>query len=751
MAHAAAPTRDGDPLTVPGPDVDETTREDRPRRGRLLAAARPVAALVLLELAVLAAWWVHGHWSLGRVLLTNDGRPLTVEVLGASRDDLVAGPVALLDRTTLELPDGDYRLRVSGAGRLSRTYRLAVNRGELATHAVSLDDNRLLGQGTTIPFGMNAPPRPDEILAAPGVAAIEVTPGKADLIEWSETRLSRRDGVTGKVIWDKLEPSKPGKPPRDVHRWLAWFTRAPGRAGLVTPAPDLDGDGRRDLVWHFGGTAAFLAVSGKDGSVLWTHVSELDGPGSPRPEGPMLPGPVQPAERAAQVIEQPAVHDVDRDGTPDIIATLLFHEFPAEAARRSPAGANQFANQQFNPLFRRVIQAISGRSGQVLWTHVVDHRFITPQSTSWYRYAEVVTGRTMSLVGFLDGTKWRGLDPATGRMVVGPIDLGPEPVHPPGFADLDGDGSPELLAAGPGFATGPAPFGLAAFSLTTGRQLWSAPLSTNFQIPFNMYTSNDWPLTLDLDGSGRRAIVVPDVGALDGTNRYRGIRCLDGTTGRPIWTRPMRPDTIGVDGVLGAIEAPDLDGDGARDLVTASIFVGRHPINANQTGPDGPERVYIDAFSGRDGRPLWWWGVETPTDGVTGVSTPLWWGRGPDGWPLLAVPIDATTSIPGTGRRRTASNPYPPTISMLEASTGREVQSIRGLVESPRRRPRRRWPDRPLGRPRFHAPRLSRRARRGLAGAWNTLASPADQLLAGRRAATHGRLRCRRRCRHAAE
>jgi hypothetical protein len=190
----------------------------------------------------------------------------------------------------------------------------------------------------------------------------------------------------------------------------------------------------------------------------------------------------------------------------------------------------------------------------------------------------------------------------------------------------------------------------------------------------------EWPLVVDLDGDGRAEIVVADSGPLDAKNGYRGVRMLDGPTGRPRWTRPMRPDSIGDDGVIHIIDGPDLDRDGTRDVVTASIFIGRRPTTAFQRGPGEPERIYVDALSGKDGRPLWWWHVATPTDRSPFVWSPRWWGRGPDGWPLLAVPITNGYFDPRyQAAERRPSDTLPSTVHVLEASTGREVHTVVGL------------------------------------------------------------------------
>ncbi len=290
-----------------------------------------------------------------------------------------------------------------------------------------------------------------------------------------------------------------------------------------------------------------------------------------------------------------------------------------------------------------------------------------------------VQGRNTWLMGIPDGKTWRGLDPSTGRPKAGPIDLGFEPVRPLQYADLDGDGEPEILTVGPGTAPGQY---LTAFSIATGRPLWGATVNAGFELPYGMAESGWWPLVVDLDGDGRPEVVVPDSGALDPANGYRGVRLIEGSSGRPRWTRPMRPDTKGDDGLLEVIDAPDLDHDGCRDVVVVSVFIGRQPVSANRGGPTEPERIYLDALSGRDGRPLWWWHVDIPTDQQTYVSALKWWGRGPDGWPLLAVELNAWTPARNWVRNQPLKALNPPMVYMLAASTGREVQTLPGFFQT---------------------------------------------------------------------
>ena len=95
-------------------------------RGYLAVA---VATLLLISGSVVA-WRVYDGWRQGRIELTTDGEPVVGQVLAESSDDPIGEPFDLVSRAVLSLPAGEYRLRVTGKGRLSRTYRFAVNRGE---------------------------------------------------------------------------------------------------------------------------------------------------------------------------------------------------------------------------------------------------------------------------------------------------------------------------------------------------------------------------------------------------------------------------------------------------------------------------------------------------------------------------------------------------------------------------------------------------------------------------------------------
>ena len=491
--------------------------------------------------------------------------------------------------------------------------------------------------------------------------------------------------MNGNVIWDAVGSHRAWQPGRDPSTWLQFFRVDPQSHFLARPAPDLDGDGTGDLVWAFSSAPSIFALSGADGSLLWTYRAEPDGPGGPSPETPEPTEPVERLARRGHVLGAPELADLDRDGTPDLIVTVKFAESPEEQERRSAEEDRRgLAQDQRPPALRRVI-AVSGRSGRWLWSSPVDRSFTSFEESSWNRPETIVRGRASAMVAILSGSQWLGLDPATGRPIAGPIDLGFVPVRPVQDADLDGDGTPEILALGPGPATGQQV--LSAFSTGTGFKPWTVTVNAKYEkiddvflihdLPDEIRSPPNWPLVADLDGDGRSEVFVPDAGPMPPGAGYRGLRALDGPTGRTRWVRPMRPRTTANDGREELLDAPDLDGDGTRDLVAVSQFDGRDAPAPARSEPSAPRRIYVDAISGKDGRPLWFWSMDLPELAFAGIQAPRWWGRGPDGWPLLAVTI---------GSRPLSVFPMslilPPIVHNLEASTGREVHALEGLTRT---------------------------------------------------------------------
>ena len=333
-----------------------------PTRARAVReTAMTIAATLLFVLGGVAAWRFYAAWRLGRIELTTDGPPLTVQILPETGEEPLGETFDMARRTVVALPDGDYRLRASARGRLSRTYRVAVNRGETQTYPLSLEEGRLLGGEPNTPLPDKERPLERPIPFVLSTLALELTPGKADFVERTPNSLVRREAVTGDVVWDALRPTTPFGLARDPGPWLRHGSGHPGEATVVAPAPDLDGDGTADLVFASHTSPSLLALSGKDGAFLWNYTADLDRParaGAPWPE----PGP-----RRSFIAGTPAVTDCDRDGTPDLIATVVVAEraqTDASSAKDQPQGGSSRAAQTwFGGSSRRCLGVPAARFG----------------------------------------------------------------------------------------------------------------------------------------------------------------------------------------------------------------------------------------------------------------------------------------------------------------------------------------------------------------------------------------------------
>ena len=164
-----------------------------------------------------------------------------------------------------------------------------------------------------------------------------------------------------------------------------------GHSGFVAPAPDFDGDDMGDILLNLRRDGVFVAFSGKTGKVLWRYP---EGRGESR-NGP-LPRLLRTFTAKKLIVGEPVMTDVDRDGTPDLIATIILGE----------------SSDKQN----RVVAGLSGRSGKEIWMHGIDEELIHVSAAYLDRPAVLVQGRDSRLVGYVDGSEVDiGIHPESGR------------------------------------------------------------------------------------------------------------------------------------------------------------------------------------------------------------------------------------------------------------------------------------------------------------------------------------------------
>ena len=646
--------------------------------------------MVVLMATMVAGWWLYAEWRVGYVEMSTEGQPVVVQVLAEASDTAVGEPFDLVTNAVVALREGEYRLRVNGKGRLGRTFRFVVNRGERQAHSISVDEGRLIGGEPRPPAVLEKTVRSVPIPYAKMTAALELEPGRSSLIQWSTDSLICRDGASGAVRWDTLHPKQPFDSKRDPTSWLPNVSIHSVQGKLLEPAVDFDGDGTRDLLWYFRDAPVLLAMSGADGGILWTFLGRPDGTGGPRGSGDDLENWNGGTRRWRGVAGGPLLTDVDHDGTQDLLATIEFSETEEEQARRTAADGGASSRNQ-DAFEKRVLVAISGRSGTHMWSYAMDRDFTALAAERQAQLGMLVEAKQSKIVAFLDGTRWTGLDPASGRVQGAPIDLGFDPVGQVQHSDLDGDGEPEILALETGGNATRART-LHAVSIKARREIWAVEVWAGHDQQKDVLPSwprRFWdqspaagaPLVADLDGDGRSEVVVSDEGPMLLRSSYRGVRLIDGSSGKTRWTRPMRLETKGEDGVVQLLAAPDLNGDGTREVVVVSRYDGRNPTGTWEARREEPERVFVDAISGKDGQALWWWSADLPFARSTWIWAPKWWGRGPDGWPLLALPLggELIEQVNGFPKDRDQTTGV---VHVLEASTGQERHTVLELARA---------------------------------------------------------------------
>jgi serine/threonine protein kinase/outer membrane protein assembly factor BamB len=569
LAEDLAAFLDGRPIKArrPGPPERAVRWLRKQRRSVLLTvAAAAVSAALVVGVILTREWYLQ--WHQGSFLLSTDGLALETEVLDP-QDRAVLPAFTAPTRQPVTLPGGLYRLRLSGPRQLSETYQLLVEQGELHSFEVS----------------PAARPLWDPIEVTRGFEVVDMG-GRSDLVLVSETGLRYLDGATGKEVWHRGmtkadQPALAGAPDYDWPKLvrIGWPGDHPElgilRPWRVEPAPVLDADGSRYLVWAdrsgpWGSLNGpwLLAVSTRDGTVKWWYRSQHPG-----------------AKPGSTVLGPPVVADADGDGIPDLIA--LFG--PGSLDR--PAG----------PAW---VEAISGRTGRRIWEYTTADREV-PRGAQGVHYqvagnypAGMALTWDPSTLAIVAGRRLFGLEVRTGKTAWPARELGVDPMARPVF--YESGGRPLALVVGGGQW---GDLTLTAVSPDTGT-VWQHPVAQTSNYRRSLLPDFTWPVVEDLDGDGRPEVLVP-YSNWDGgwDNGWVGVEVLDGATGQSRWQRRLARAYGGAaesNGIAHLIVGPDLDGDGHRDIFTAALVRGDTFGQAPNT-----RFLQVAAVSGADGRVFW--------------------------------------------------------------------------------------------------------------------------------------------------
>ena len=194
--------------------------------------------------------------------------------------------------------------------------------------------------------------------------------------------------------------ARPWPPGHEAFAWmrrlLSWARRCERPGTLVRPAPDLNGDGTGDIVLAFAGTPSLLALSGKDGSMLWTYTAaSMDPAARIRSARPSSTKPSRKlARQAAGTPNRPSRAGGSSgrrsgsrptiDGVPDLLALSSVRRPTGSAFSSGVDGSvTHFVK---NRPGRRVLAAISGRTGRAV---VQDTRASESRPWLWDRRTPV--------------------------------------------------------------------------------------------------------------------------------------------------------------------------------------------------------------------------------------------------------------------------------------------------------------------------------------------------------------------------
>jgi hypothetical protein len=612
-------------------------------------SAAAAAATLLIAITAVASTYGYRRWQTAYLQLATNRPPLVAEVL-SSRDAAPLATQTVPTQNPIELPAGDYRLRITGDGRMSQDYQVALARQARTEQRIDLEDQLL--------WGLNLPR---------SFAVVDFADG-ADVLAFDESAIHLHDGATGFHRWN-LDLAHPMGPAAEAAVGLKWpwdkgvgtmqggHDKFDARPWFAPRAADLDGDGSEDVLMAARHQAWLMAISGQSGRLLWL----ADRRGE---ENRALDKDAWGVRGTSAVLNPPLiVNDLDGDGAVDCVVTLA--DLSADYMNAT-----------------RWIEAISGRSGATVWRHDLPAELFAlpsgvevPYAFRWFvggpsgsrgsggyggssdmyvkRSGRPVMERTGSFFHMPDmphavriAEEQCIVLPVAGRVIVlnarngervSDDATGLSPGQSAVWGDVDGDGAEELaliedhcdLNVGPPVLS----VKLGVWSAASRKMFWQTDLAVDWPArPDWSIPAPEWPLLADLNGDGRCEVLAPvasseslPFGQSYSAPPWGDLAAFNGADGQPIWQARTRSTDQQADYFT---PGPDINGDGWREVFAASLW-------GNELD------MYVEALDGRGGATLWWNRQNLANDGGMypglWLTPPRWQSLGPNASPRLLV------------------------------------------------------------------------------------------------------------------
>jgi serine/threonine protein kinase len=654
--------------------VSEAVRWVRRQRRSVVLTSVSVGATLFLTFGSILGNALYRNWQLSFLSFSTETPPLVVQVLDEN-ESAVTPPVTVPTQQPLELPNGNYHLRVAGRGRFSEVVRLHAPRGEHLTYQLGLNDQTLW------------PP-----IETDGFAVLQ-RGGGGNSVVFDQEGISLVNGGDGSRRWKRTlaegTRSTVAGAPNLLWPWYSAYNwsgvdKFDTRPVVVDGRTDINRDGHQDLVIAARHQCWLLALSGSNGEVLWyaDRGSKVENTTTRRQIG------VTHTVTSAVCGTPQLIDDVDHDGVQDLLATFV------DGSKGGDQG------------IQRWVETVSGASGKTIWRYDIAPKYfdggpatpyayrlftdrsegireggggLIPVEEAAYRVAPRWLERVGSFVEIPDAAQMTKIDgvrrvvfTAGSRLIlladndphaVKEIDLSFRPARTPRWMDVNGDDSAEMIAVeevpNPGRQVPDAR--VVVWSLRENALLWDKKLDASL-VRRSTWSSHDpqWPLLTDLDGDQRCEIVMPD-----GSSRSKAgalpsgkITVCDAATGEVRWQKRIMCVDRQVDHFT---VGPDIDGDGRRDVFVATLWGERY-------------EAFFEALSGHDGTTLWRTPYQPKLPQTTGgqyyVSSPTFWHAKKGALPFALFSLECDEH----GRGETST-------LVLDSQNGRVLRAITGTAD----------------------------------------------------------------------